>query len=208
MAAPTAEHRKRLQEARYLLRILEAGKPHPVPGHPVAGRTGVFVLPVPPRSIRGEQAVRLGYMPAREWAVADLQGLEPPVWEIEGQMLLTPVQVGGVRLDGYGWVRALEAFIRYFVEENRKRGQAKRPLLTLEWHDFYRGEHWEVVPMEVPLASQSAERPIQEPWRLRLRGLRPVGAAPKPPDPVRIGLKEQDPNTLVQRVCPAEVRGA
>lgn len=208
MAAPTQEHRKRLQEAFYLLRILENGAPHPVPGHPVAGRDGVFPLPLPPQAVRGEQPARVGYLPVREWAVVDVQGLEPPTWELEGVFLLTPRSVRGVRLDAYGWQRALEGYVRYFLEENRKLGAAKKPLLTMEWHDFYRGEHWEVAPMEVPLASQSAERPIQEPWRLRLRGLRPVGAAPKPADPVRIGLKEQDHNALVQRVCPVEAKNA
>jgi len=143
-------------------------------------------------------------MPAREWAVADVQGLEPPVWEIEGVMLLSPVQVQGVRLDGYGWVRALETFVRYYLEENSKRGKEKKPLLTMEWHDAYRREHWVVVPMEVPLAAQSAERPIQEPWRLRLRGIRPVKAPSAPPDPVRSQLKEADPARLVEEAIPPQ----
>ncbi|MBW6396022.1 hypothetical protein KZX47_12795 [Thermus sp. SYSU G05001] len=204
MAAPTREHRQRLQEAAYLLRIREGGKPHPVPGHPVAGRDGVFPLPLPPQAVRGEQPARLGYMPARAWAVVDVQGLEAPTWEIEGQFLLTPRSVRGVRLDAYGWTRALEEFVRYFLEENRQRGQAKKPLLTLEWHDFYRDEHWEVAPRLVPLAAQSAAQPLVERWSLRLQGVKPVGAPPKPEDRVKQSLFEADPNRLVAEVCPVE----
>lgn len=205
MAAPTREHRQRLQEAAYLLRIREAGAPHPVPGHPVAGRDGVFPLPLPPQAVRGEQPARFGYLPARAWAVVDVQGLEAPTWEIEGQFLLTPRSVRGVSLDAYGWTRALEAFVRYFLEENRKRGQERRPLLTLEWHDFYRGEHWEVVPALVPLGLQAAQAPLVERWSLRLQGVRPVGQAEKPRDPVLRALFEADPNRLVAEVCPVEV---
>ncbi|MGM8838391.1 hypothetical protein [Thermus sp. 93170] len=204
MAAPTQEHRKRLQEAAYLLRIRENGAPHPVPGHPVAGRDGVFPLPLPPQAVRGEQPARVGYLPVREWAVVDVQGLEPPTWELEGVFLLTPRSVRGVRLDAYGWQRALEDFVRYYLEENQRRGRQKRPLLSMEWHDFYRGEHWEVVPRMVPLGAQSATQPLVERWSLRLQGIRPVGKAPKPKDPIVAQLFEGDPNQLVARVCPVE----
>lgn len=207
MAAPTQEHRKRLQEAFYLLRILENGAPHPVPGNPVAGRDGVFPLPVPPQAVRGEQPARVGYLPVREWAVVDVQGLEPPTWELEGVFLLTPRSVRGVRLDAYGWQRALEGYVRYFLEENRKRGAAKKPLLAMEWHDFYREEHWEVVPKLVPLGTQSAAQPLLERWVLRLQGVKPVGRPPRPSDPVSERL-QGDPNAALAALCPLEVNGA
>lgn len=207
MAAPTLEYRRALQGATYLLRMLERGRPHPVPGHPVAGRDGIFPLPVPPQAIRGEQPARLGYMPVRDWAVVDVQGPEPPTWEIDGQFLLSPRSVRGVKLDGYGWLRALEGYIRYFLEENRKRGREKRPLLTLEWHDFLRDEHWEVVPIGVPLGVQNAAHPIIERWSLRLRGVRPAGKPALPRDPVSERLYG-DPNEALMALCPVEGGGA
>lgn len=201
MARPTPEHQQKLRGMAYLLRILENGAPHPVPGNPVAGRDGVFVLPIPPQALQGDQAGRFQVLPTRAWNVADVQGLEAPVWTIEGTFLLTPVSVRGVRLSAYGWARALEGFLRYFLEENRKRGEAKRPLLTLEWHDFYRDEHWEVLPKLLPLSSQSASQPLLERYRLQLIGVRPVGAAPRPPDPV-IERVKGDPNAALAQLCP------
>jgi len=203
MAHPTQTHRQRLREAAYVLRIREDGAAHPVPGHPIAGRDGVFPLPIPPQSVRVNQPSRIGVMDTRYGALADEQGAGPPQWEIEGQFLLTPRSVGGVVLDAYGLQRALEDYIGYYLEANRDRAREQRPLLTLEWHDTYQGLSWEVVPLAVPRGQRSNAAPLAERWTLKLRGLRPVGPPPKPADPVSSGL-EVNPERVISDFCAAQ----
>ncbi|WP_287417650.1 hypothetical protein [Oceanithermus sp.] len=209
MAHPTSTHRQRLQEAAFILRIRENGAAHPVPGHPVAGRDGVFPLPIPPQSIRVNQPTRIGVMDTPYGAVADEQGAAPPQWDIEGQFLLSARSVEGVTLDAYTAQRALEAYIRYYLETNRERARAQQPLLTLEWHDTYQGHSWEVVPLLVPLGQRSNASPLIERWTLKLKGLRPVGPPQAAADPVSGGL-EADPEQVIAAFCAEreEVAGA
>lgn len=200
MATLTPAHRQRLEQAAYVLRIVDGGKPHPVPGNAVA-TDGTFPLPIPPQSIKPRQDVRVGIMETRSGALADEQGSSPPEWEISGQFLLTPKEVNGVRLDAYGFQRALEGFISYYAEENRRRALAKKTQLGLEFFDFYADQHWRVVPRNVPLGNRDSGKPLNETYSIRLKGLHRVGAISNPNDAVKATLST-DPNVAVQGVCP------
>lgn len=179
MAVPSPSYRAKLNQGGYLLR----------------SPLGEFWLPVAPQSIRARQPTRVAYMSAPQWAEYDVQGLDGPEWDIDGQFLISR--------DGYAEQRKLERFIRAWAEENRKRGLAETALAPLEWHDFFAAEHWEVYPVTVPMGERSAQTPLTERYSLRLKGIRPIGAAAAPPDPVGEALRAS-PDAVAQQFCPYE----
>lgn len=203
MAVPSAQHKARLELAGYALRVREDGQPHPVADNPVAERDGSFPLPVAPKTLTPRQASRVAIMPTRDYAVSDVQGPGLPEWELQGQFLIGVRGVNGVLLDGYQFQRALEQLIRYYLLENRRRGRALLPLLTLEFHDFYAGEHWQVEPMGVPLGQRDASSPITERYQLTLKGVRPLDAV-TPDEGYAQAAMTQDPNEALAQVCPVE----
>lgn len=198
MARPTANHQRRLDNQAYVLRITENGKPHPVPNHPVAGADGQFILPVPPQTLRPQQAARVGILPARNWNVADEQGYSPPEYDLSGVFPLTPVQIRGRLLDGYQLQRALEAFIRYYLQQNLERGRTQRPMLQLEFHDLYTERSWVVVPQIVPLGERSNQTPLVERYNLRLIAVRPLNSVVENP---RQRALYDNPDVVIQSAC-------
>ncbi|GEM48672.1 hypothetical protein [Deinococcus cellulosilyticus] len=180
MAAPTQNHRAQLAKNIFILRILEDGKPHKVPKNQVAGKNGVFQLPIPPQNINPRQVARIGYMETLAGAIADVQGISPPEWEIAGQMPITPTTANGVTLSAYAWQHELEHYLQYFLEECQRRARTGKSLLELRYHAFYEGQHWAVVPTMIPLGVRSSDSPLTERYTIRLKGLKRVDAIPLP----------------------------
>lgn len=203
MSVLPASHQQRLADAAYVLRLRDAGAPVAVPGNAVAARDGTFPLPIPPQSIRPQQGARIGFMDARFGVIVDEQGASPPQWDIGGQFLLGGQRVGTRVLDQYEVQRALEGFVRFYLDTNRQRALARRSLISMEWHDFYADEHWFVAPLAVPMAERDQSRPTTERWNLRLRGLRPTNAPVVLDDSVRAALFA-NVNAAVATVCPVE----
>lgn len=200
MAVLTATHNRRLQGQAYLLRLLEANRPHPVPNHPIAGSDGVFPLPVAPQTINIEQVNRLAIMESRTWRVHDEQGQAPPEFDLSGRMPVTPVTINNKRLDGYELQRALESYIRYYFEQNLQRGRQRRPLLEMQFHDFYSGESWVVVPQRTPLGQRNSNAPLVEQYSFKLIGIRPVAQARPLSSPPKIGLYN-DADSSIREAC-------
>jgi hypothetical protein len=188
MAVPSNQHLTRLAGATYALRVTDNG-----------AEQSILTLALPPQSIRPSQPSRIGFMETRTGVVVDEQGASPPTWDLSGQFRLG----GGNGGDHYAQQRAIEAFIRTYLEANRERALARRTLLSLEWHDFYAGEHWIVAPLGVPLGERDSARPLVERWSLRLRGLTRTTATNRGADSV-VGQLLADPNDAVAAVCPVD----
>lgn len=203
MSVLPASHQQRLTDAAYVLRLRDAGAPVPVPGNAVAARDGAFPLPIPPQSIKPQQGARIAFMDTRFGVLTDEQGMSPPQWDLGGQFLAGGQRVGNRVLDQYEVQRALEGFVRFYLDANRQRALARRSLIQMEWHDFYADEHWFVAPVGVPMGERDQSRPTVERWSLRLRGLRPTATPADLGDDVRAALFA-NVNVAIGRVCPVE----
>lgn len=204
MAVPARAHQQRLNEAAYVLRITTTtGANVPVPGHPIAGNDGLLALMLPPQSFRPSQAARIGVMDTLAGSTTDEQGASPPTWDLAGQFRLASTRVGNTILDHGEQQRALEAYVRFYLDENKRRARAFDELVRMEFHDFYADEHWVVAPLTIPLGERDSSRPNVERWSLRLRGLQPTTRIERPPDPVADALAA-DPNAAIAALCPIE----
>lgn len=203
MAVPARAHQQRMEEASYVLRITSDGAGVPVPNHPIAAEDGLLALMLPPQSFRPTQTTRVGVMESRAGAIVDEQGTSPPTWDLSGQFRLAATRIGTVILNHAEQQRALESFIRFYLDENQRRAMNREALTRLEWHDFYADEHWIVAPLGVPLGERDAARPSIERWNLRLRGLTRTTSVERPTDSVADAVTA-DPDRAVASICPIE----
>jgi hypothetical protein len=202
MARLNSTHRQALQRMAYILELLENGKPlKKVEGNAVADGWGTFPFPVPPQQFTPRRAARVTIMQTREAAVHDEQGYSPPTYELAGQFLMTPQRANGVVLDNWGFTRALEHYIQFYLKENRERARAKKPLLELVFHDFYRHQHWVVVPTLVPEGSLDSSHPTVERYQLNLAAVRKADSPPRLVNPSKADL-QRDALTMLLAKCP------
>jgi hypothetical protein len=181
MSVPGRVTQFKRDTARYLLRLFLNGSLYQgsVPGVR-SFNGGEFQLPLAPQQVKLESKARSQFIPHGLGQVADEHGVTPPDISIAG----TFGQGVWNGMDGREWQRELERFIRYYLEENYRRGTRREPLFSLSWHDTYRGENWYVVPEVIPYGEQDASNPYRERYSLRLKGLRPYEDWPAPYDPL------------------------
>lgn len=182
-AASTLEHRT---AAQYVVRLFVNGSPYQsaVPGASQY-QQGEFRLPLAPQQVKLEARSRHQVTPLGLEAAVDEHGVTPPEITISG----TFGEAGNRTLDGRQWHREFEALVRYYLEENYRRGRSREPLLSMSWHDTYRVEHWFVHPITVPYGSQDVSSPYREQYQWRLQALRRYDGPVPTYDPLEAALQ-------------------
>lgn len=144
----------------------------------------VFNFPISPANIRKEYpgvttTYQVAGTPAQNGVQknADVYGIGPPNFIIEGTTGWNRVAATGYLLTGLEAAQTLETLIQDYGQLNATATAAGTQLYTLEFYDYFANSFWEVVPEGPQGFYQDNQHPLLTNYRFRFTGIKNIAGS-------------------------------
>lgn len=114
--------------------------------------------------------------------VADLYGLTPPTFRIEGSTGWQRHSTDGFAFTGLQSIAAIQNLLEQFAYLNAQQQEANNPdLYVMEFYDYFSNDFWQVIPFGSQIVRITNQRPLMYMYSFNFAGIKPV-SNPPPPD--------------------------